>query len=48
MHQFIFLLNVNSKVDEHLSNYMDAFDIVIVDDHSIEHVDLLLMPILRA
>ena len=27
---------------------MDAFDIVIVDDHSIELVDLLLVPILRA
>ncbi|XP_027049962.1 cytosolic 5'-nucleotidase 3-like isoform X2 [Pocillopora damicornis] len=39
---------LNEKVDEHLSNYMDAFDIVIVDDHSIELVDLLLMPILRA
>lgn len=39
---------LNEKVDEHLSNYMDAFDIVIVDDHSIELVDLLLIPILRA
>lgn len=39
---------LNEKVDEHLNNYMDAFDIVIVDDHSIELVDLLLMPILRA
>lgn len=39
---------LNEKVDEHLNNYMDAFDVVIVDDHSIELVDLLLMSILRA
>ncbi|KAM7448258.1 7-methylguanosine phosphate-specific 5'-nucleotidase [Porites harrisoni] len=39
---------LNDKVNENLSNYMDAFDIVIVDDHSIELVDLLLVPILRA
>lgn len=39
---------LNEKVDERLNNYMDAFDIVIVDDHSIQLVDLLLMPILRA
>jgi len=39
---------LNEKVDENLNNYMDAFDIVIVDDHSIELVDLLLMPIIRA
>ncbi|KAJ7383076.1 7-methylguanosine phosphate-specific 5'-nucleotidase [Desmophyllum pertusum] len=36
------------QVDERLHNYMDAFDIVIVDDHSIELVDLLLMSIIRA
>jgi len=35
-------------VDERLHDYMDAFDIVIVDDHSIELVDLLLMTIIRA
>lgn len=39
---------LNEKVDERLNNYMDAFDIVIVDDHSIQLVDLLLMPILSA
>ncbi|KAL9958350.1 hypothetical protein ACROYT_G035355 [Oculina patagonica] len=39
---------LNDKVDERLHDYMDAFDVVIVDDHSIELVDLLLMSIIRA
>jgi len=39
---------LNDKVDERVHDYMDAFDIVIVDDHSIELVDLLLMTIIRA
>jgi hypothetical protein len=31
------------QVDERLKDYENAFDIVVVDDHSIETVDLLLM-----
>lgn len=43
----IVLISFNStflmQVDERLKDYENAFDIVIVDDHSIETVDLLLM-----
>ena len=35
------------QVDERMQSFKEAYDIVVVDDHSIELVDLLLMKILR-
>ncbi|EDO37410.1 predicted protein [Nematostella vectensis] len=38
---------LNEKVDERLSAYKEAFDVVVVDDHSIEVVDEVLMQLLH-
>ncbi|EDO40245.1 predicted protein [Nematostella vectensis] len=38
---------LNEKVDENLKAYQEAFDVVIVDDHSISVVDVVLMSLLR-